>query len=453
MPDPAPPSRDSVLGRILRNAGILLGGRGLNGLLGIGYLALSARALGVTQMGALVLINAFATLIGDLVKFQSWQTMLHFGAPALEAGRRDQVQQVIRFSLMLDAVSTVAGVAVAVAGALMFSDRLAWGVANAPTAAVYMLTIAVMVPATQIGLLRLFDNFAALARQTALVALVRLAGSAAGYVLHWGLAGFLFAWAAGQAVGFLSLSAVTLRAVRGRGLDRGFTWRGPLAKGLPGVWRFAWSTNISATLDVALTHVATLMIGGLTGPDLAAFWRIGRQIADGMAKPARLVVHALYPELARMRAAGDEAGMWRLAGRIGVLGGVLGAALLAVSALFGRTLLTWAMGPAFEPAAAVMTWQVAAVVVGIFALPFEPMLISFGRAGSAAMVQVVASAIFLSTLPHLVRHYGLTGAGAGLLVAEICLATGFILALLRHGRRRMTRDPLIDDTLARDARE
>ena len=448
-----PQESPGVLGRVLRNAGILLGGRGLNGLLGIGYMALTARALGVTDMGALVLINAFAMLVGDLVKFQSWQTVLHYGAPALQHGDKSRLHQVIRFSLLLDVVSTLAGLAVALAGVAFFSDRLGWGQAHMAAAAGYMLTVTMMVSATPTGLMRLFDNFIVLARQTALVAFVRLVGCALGFFLHWGLGGFLIAWAAGQAAGFAYLAGVTVLALRRHGAHEGFRWTGPLARGLPGVWRFAWSTNLSATLDVALTHFATLMIGVLAGPAPAAFWRIGRQVADAIAKPAHLIVQALYPELARMRAAGNEAGMWRLARRIGGLGGALGALLLVVSALSGPFLLGEVMGAAFEPAAGVMTWQVAAVVIGIFALPFEPMLISFGRAGLAAAVKVVVSVIFLCSLPLLVRSFGLTGAGAGLLAAEAGLAIGFITMLMRHSRQRIRPAPVVDDTLVRDARE
>jgi O-antigen/teichoic acid export membrane protein len=440
MSPPDVPENANVLRRVLRNAGILLSGRGVNGLLGVGYMALTARGLGAAQTGALVLINAFALLIGDLAKFQSWQTVLQFGAPALHAGDRARVQQVIRFGLMLDVVSTLVGVVVAIAGASLFSDRLGWGRANAHEASAYMLTIVMMVSATPIGLMRLFDDFGGLARQTALVAAVRLAACTLAYSLHSGLAGFLVAWGSGQAAGFVYLAVATLRALRQRGLHQGFRWRGPLSHGLPGVWRFAWTTNLSATLDVALTHVATLLIGGLAGPSSAAYWRIGRQVADGVAKPARLIVQALYPELARMRAAGDEAGMWRLARRIGVLGGGMGAVLLIVSALFGPALLTLVMGKAFAQAGTVMTWQVAAVVVGIFALPLEPMLISFGRAGSTAMVQVVVGAAFLAALPDLMRRFGLTGAGVGLLCAEVGLAIGFFVLLQRHQRVRRDAD-------------
>jgi O-antigen/teichoic acid export membrane protein len=238
-----------------------------------------------------------------------------------------------------------------------------------------------------------------------------------------------------------------------RGVLEGYRWRGPLSRGMPGVWRFAWSSNLSASLDVALTHVATLLIGALAGPSDAAFWRIGRQVADGVSKPARTTVQALYPELVRMRAAGDEAGMWRLARKLGAIAGGVGVVLLAVCALFGPALITAVLGKAFEPAAGVMTWQVAALVVGVFALPLEPMLIAFGRAGSTAMVQVVVGGVFLGLLPWLLQAFGLVGAGVGLLLAEAGLAVGFFVLLMRHGARKRRPEPIVDDTPIREALE
>jgi O-antigen/teichoic acid export membrane protein len=453
MTPPEALPHEKVLSRVLRNAGIVLGGRGLNGLLGLGYMALTARALGASQTGALVMINAFAMLVGDLAKFQSWQTVLQFGAPALQSGGKARLQQVIRFSLMLDLASTAVGVAVAVAGALVFADKLGWGAEHRGEAAAYMLTIAMMVSATPIGLMRLFDRFAVLAQQTALVALIRLAACVAAYALDCGIRGFLVAWAVGQAAGFVYLTWVTVRAMKERGVLEGFRWRGPLAHGMPGVWRFAWSSNLSASLDVAMSHVATLMVGVLAGPSDAAFWRIGRQVADGVSKPARTTVQALYPELVRMRAAGDEAGMWRLARKLGLIAGAVGAVLLLICALFGPTLIMAVLGKAFEPAAEVMTWQVAALVIGVFALPLEPMLIAFGRAVSTAMVQVVVGVVFLAMLPGLLRTYGLIGAGVALLLAELALSIGLFVLLLRHGKRRIAPEPILDDTPLRDAAE
>ncbi|MDB5424168.1 MAG: putative rane protein involved in the export of O-antigen and teichoic acid [Phenylobacterium sp.] len=425
-----------LLRRVLANTGVLLGGRAANAVISLGYLAVAARALGVREVGVLILINAFAQLVGEVVKFNSWQTVLHYGAGALAKGERGRLQQVVRFTLVLDAASSLVGVAVAVAAALLFGERLGWTPADSPKAALYCLTILVMASATPTGLLRLFDRFDLIAAQTPISSLVRLAGSGLAVLLGASLSVFLAVWAAGTAVAFAYIAASAVLEMRRRGLLTGFRWFGaPLTAGLPGAWRFAWATNFNSSLDVAFTHAITLMVGALAGPAPAAFWRIGRQVADALAKPARLLIPALYPELARLRISHGEHAMRRLALQVGLLGGGLGTALLVVTALAGRPLLTLVMGPAFAPASSIMLWQVAAAVIGIWALPLDPMLVTLGRPGDALKVRLVVSAALLAALPFLIASFGITGAGAALVAAMGALAAGLFFMLQRQAGR------------------
>ncbi len=438
----AHPARDAspvggILKRVVSNAGVLLGGRSVNAVLGLAYLAVAGRSLGAANMGVLVLITAFAQFLGDVVKFQSWQTVIQYGARPLADGDRPAFQRMVRFTLFLDVASTLLGLAIGIVGSFVFADRLGWSRDMAPTAALYMFSIVFVISGMPTGLLRLFDRFDVLAQQTALVGFVRLLGSFVALLVGGGVPAFLFAWAAGSIAGWLYLVTMGVLELRRHDMLAGFSWKGPLTQGMPGAWRFAWNTNLAATLDVAFTHVATLIVGALVGPSQAAFWRVGRQVADALAKPAKLLVPALYPELARLRAGEDHDGMWRLARQVGLLAGGAGLVLLAVAAFAGGPLLGLVMGQAFAPAAGVMTWQVAAAVIGIFALPLEPMLVSLGKPGRVVWVRLAVSAAFLVALPFLVRAFGLTGAGASLVGAAAALALGLLWFILRENGNRV----------------
>ena len=425
-----------ILRRVVTNAGMLLGGRTINAVLSLAYMAIAARALGVRELGVLVLVQAFAQFLGDVVKFQSWQTMIHYGTRALDDGDLRPFQRVLRFTLVLDMASTVLGIVLGIAGSFLLAGRLGWSAHEAPYAAVFMLSIAFMVSATPVGLLRLFDRFDVMARQAALIAILRLAGSGLAFLVMPNLYGFMLAFAFGTVGSWLYLAGSSYAELHRRQLLDGFSWRGPLGEGMPGVWRFAWNTNLTTTLEVAFTHAATLLVGGLVGPAQAAFWRVGRQVADGIAKPAKLLVPALYPELARLRADGHDTAMWRLALQVGLLSGALGMVLLAISAFAGPPLLAAVMGPAFATAGVVMTWQVGAAVIGILALPLEPMLISLGKPGLAVRVRLLVGALFLAILPWLVTRFGLIGAGAGLVGAAGALALGMLWFILRERGNR-----------------
>ncbi len=436
-----------ILRRLVANTGLLLGGRAGHAVLGLGYMALAGRSLGVASLGVLVLIHAFAQLVGEVSKFQSWQCLLQYGAKPLAEGRRADFQHVLRFTLALDAFSAVIGVTAGIVGSVLFADRLGFGRAHDGAAAAYMLIIIAMVASTPVGLMRLFNRFDVLAAQSVIVSAGRLVGCAVGFVLHGPMEAFLLAWAFGQVCGFAYLCTMTLVELKKRDLVAGFSLRGgALTAGLPNAWKFAWNGNVSCTLDAGLTHMATLGVGAALGPSAAALWKVGRQIADAVAKPAKLLSQPLYPELARLRAAGGEAMMMKVAARVAMIAGGAASLLLIAAMLAGPAILSMVMGRAFAAAAPVMTWQVAAVTLSVFALPLEPMLISLGRAGSVVCVQIAAVMAFVCVLYGLAPRFGLLGAGAGLVMAECVLAGGLLIALLRHNGwnpRALLRAPMM----------
>lgn len=421
--------RENLLRKVLANAGLLLGGRGLNAFISLGYMALAARALGVAEFGVLVLINTFAQFVGETAKFQSWQTILQFGAAPLAQGDRPQFQKVVRFGIVLDLISAGFGVMVGVLGALFAYRWLGLPAEAAGAAALYALTVAVLSPTSQLGLLRLFDRFGPLSAQSAVSSMVRLIGGGIGFLTHAPLTFFIACWAAGSVVAFFYVATCAWQETRRRGQATGFSWSGPLTPNMPKAWRFAWATNFASTVEVAFTHVATLMVGGLLGAAEAGLWRIARQIADALAKPARLLIPALYPELAKLRASGGVAAMTKLAGRVGLVGGGVATLLLAVAILSGEWLLTTVMGPGFGAAASTMNWQVAAAVIGVWALPLEPMLISLGQPGAVLRVRLIVAAAFLVALPPIVERYGMLGAGVALVGASTAIAIGLFLSL------------------------
>jgi len=430
----APPP--SPLKHVLGNAGQLLSGRIVNAVVGLAYIALTARSLGKEAMGVVVLINAFAQFLGEVAHFQSWQTLITYGTtPALE-NDRPKFHQVLRLSLLLDGISGVLGVVLGVLGAWFFWRELAWPTGMSGYGALYALSIGVMTSATGVGLLRLFDRFRYLAGQQAVSSFVRMIGCAmcalAGAEIQW----FLAAWAAGTFVSFFYIAAIAAWDLNKRGLLKGFTLMGPTSRGLPGVWRFAMATNFSSTIDVGFTHVLTLVVGAMLGPVQAAYWRIGKQVADGMAKPARLMVPALYPELAKMRSQGGQQAMTKLAMQIGLIGGGAAAALLVVSLVAGKWILEIVMGKAFGAAAGVMNWQVAAAAIAILSLPLEPMLVSMRAAGAALAVRLVVVIAYLAALGPLIKTFGLTGAGAALVASALAMAVGMYF-MARHRLARL----------------
>lgn len=423
--------------QILANAGILLGGKALNGGLSLGATAIAARALGVETFGLLVLIHAYVQTIGEIAKFQSWQALLQYGTAPLLEGRRADFQRVLRFSLLLDAISGVGGIVIALVGIQLIGGALGWPVAMAPQVSAYALVIVFMVSATPTGALRLLDRFDLLAWQSSIDSWVRVIGAGIAWHLDAGLEVFLAIWFGGQIVAFVFLFGAAHLSLRRHGALAGFRLRhnGPLTEGFPGLWSFVWSTNFNSTLALAFTHVGTLMVGALLGARDAALFRVAKQLGDAVAKPAKLIVPALYPELARLSMGGDTAMLRKLVRQLALTAGGSATVLLVIAALIREPALRVLVGEAFVPAKDVLLWLLGASVVSLWALPLEPLLMSTGGAGAAFKMRLAVTVVYLPMLYWATREWGLLAAGVAAVVGAILLFAGQLWLVLRWYRR------------------
>lgn len=428
------PAGPSGLRGIFGAAGVLLGGRGVNAVLSLAFIAVAARVLGPRDFGLLALVTAFAAAVGGVVTFQSWQAILHYGTAPLAAGRIGDLQRVIRFSFALDVVSGLVGASLGAAGALLFARALGWPVDLAPAAAAYATVTVFAITSTAVGVLRLYGRFDLLAAESVVGTLIRLSGALLAWRFGGGLTAFLIVAYLAEIVSFLYLYGASWRELRRRGHAEGFRWTGGgWAMGFPGLWRFVGITNLNTTLQLAFTHVGVLFVGAALGPADAGLYRVAKQVGDAMAKPAKLLTAALYPELARLWAAGEVQALHQLTWRLALAAGGFATVLLVLAAVGGGPVLALLMGETYRSAAGVMVWLVAAAAVGLWALPLEPLLISTGRAGSVLLVRLIASAAYLAAIWPLLMRVGLNGGGAAVLGAATLMAAG-MLAWVWRGR-------------------
>ncbi|GAA0604629.1 oligosaccharide flippase family protein [Craurococcus roseus] len=405
-----------IFRRILRNAGVILGGKAATALINLGSTAIAIRALGIEGMGVLVLVHAFAQAASTLVKFQSWQAVVRYGVESLEPGRRAEFHALLRFTAGLDAAGALAACAICAGAAFLLGPAFGVPAGVAPLAALYATATVFMVMATPNGLLRLFDRFDLIARSDALGAAARLAGVALAALLGGGLPAFLGAWYASAAIGGLALVVAALAELRKRGLlpreeSAPRRRRVRAAEAHPGIWGFVWSTNLMTTLSLGSGHVATLCVGSLLGPGQAALFVLARQVGEAALKPSRFLTPALYPELARLAAAGDQAGL-RAVLRRGFAYSAAGAvAVLAALALLGGPLLRLVGGEAAAPAWGVMLLLACAASINFAGFALEPLLVSVRRHGKALRIRGVATLAHVPAALVGLRFFGLEGAG------------------------------------------
>lgn len=403
-----------MIRRALTNTGWLMGARGVNAVLSLGYLALATRALGIEGFGQFILVVAFAQAISGLVSFQTWQAVVRWGQ------RREAVGDAIGFGLGLDLLTLAAGTTIA---ALLLGLAGEWLPVPADLRVeAFTLTVVWLLAArsTPTGILRLHDRFAKAAAADSTTSIVRIIGALPAAFLAPTISAFLLVWAVAEvatAAAYwrfaLKTETVSLRTISLRRL--------PTAD--PGAWGFVWGTGLSGMLLVASRQLIVLLVGALGGAAMAAIYRVAAQLGEGLLKLAQALLRATYPELVR-----DPGQARQIAARIGKIALLTGLAAIVLAALAGHWLIVIIAGTEYAAAYAPMIILSAAAAIELAGATLEALLVSRGYALRNFMLRGVPTLLAVAALPALVPLGGASGAAAAVLAASLATVAGLAWA-------------------------
>ena len=395
-----------------RNIAWLLGGKGYTGLASLIYLAAAARALGPTPFGLFALVLAYGQAIASLVQFQSWQTVIRYGAGHLIAAREAALARLLGFTATLDVGTALIGAAIAIAGVHAAGPLLGWSAVEQHRAALYGTALLLAVDATPSGILRLNDRFDLLSYAQAAAPSVRLVGALIAWWIGGGVVAFLAVWAV-AALTRSAASWIAAIACCGRRVALGPASFVAAARENRGVWRFMLATNLSASFNMLWQQIGTLAVGDAAGAAAAGGFRLAARLARGLAKPIKTVTLALYPELARLVAGNDRETLRRVSVRIGRVALALAALLVAVAILAGPWLLHAFAGPSFEFARAFLLLLAIASAINLSGFALDPLLTAHGRAGAVLAARGAGAALYALLLLLLLPRIGAIGAAVG----------------------------------------
>ncbi|WP_454598598.1 lipopolysaccharide biosynthesis protein [Qipengyuania sp. SM2507] len=423
--------------RLFGNIGWLLGGRGVNAVLSLVYLALATRTLGLDGFGYFALVVALGQTVTGLANFQTWQFVVRWGSG------KDGPGEATGFAIALDMMSVALG-AVLAAGLvwsaqfwLPLTDDLLW------VAFGYCLVSLLSIRTTPLGLLRLRFAYGAATAAEAVQPVVRGLGAVLAVLVMPTVLGFVLAWAAAEVA-----VAATLWVVAGLreriDLSRISLTRIPRAH--PGAWRFVWATNMSGSLNVGGKQVLILLVGAIGGEGFAGGFRVASQLGQALVQLAQTVSKAIYPELVHAADAAHD--MARRMANIALIGGVLA---VSVALLFGRQGLVLIAGPEFRVVYWAMVILAIAGAIELVGASLESLLVSAGRAGTAFVVRAVPTLLSLLLLDVAMGWNGLKGAAFTVLGSSALSVLGFWVAIISLQQIRIVIQPPEDPAKGPDA--
>ncbi|TCD04828.1 lipopolysaccharide biosynthesis protein [Erythrobacteraceae bacterium CFH 75059] len=417
--------------RLARNLGWLLGGRGLNAVLSLVYLAVATRTLGLEAFGVLAVVLAMGQTVAGLAGFQTWQLVVRWGSGP------DGPAEATGFAVALDLVSVAIGVVLAAALAGTAALWLPVPAELGPAMFAYGAVLACCTRSTPIGLLRRRFAYARAASAEAVQPVMRVAGAFLASAFLPTVTGFLLAWAVAEIAVAAAVWIAALSQERLHGMTISLRH---LPRSHPDVWRFVWSTNLLGSLNVGSKQILILLVGAVGGDAAAGGFRVAAQLGQGLMQLAQLLSKAVYPELVQ---AGSQA--VDMARRIATLALVAGVAAAVVAVVAGRWLLDVIAGPQFSGVYWTMVILAIAGAVEMTGASLESLLISAGRAGTTFLVRAAPLALGFVMLDAAIGWQGLKGAAFVVLFASALSVLGLWTAMLSLRIIRLAPEAEADD--------
>lgn len=424
--------------RPFKNAGRLLVGRGIQGVMSLIYMALSAKALGVVGFGVLTLVYTSIMTMRNLLGFRSWQMIMSFGAQALNRADGPHMKRLVNFALIIEASAGIIGAVLV----CLFAEPVLnlFSIPLEYTQMVQLFSVYLflwIISDVGLGVLRLYDRHDLISWQLTVEPTIRLIGSAWFFYYSGDIWDFLWVWLVAGLLSkstLIALSSLTLR----RELKKLEQPEAPKAKRLKlrdiyrepekGVWRYAWGTYAQAALA---TNFAPMFIATQLGPAGAGIWRVAQRFIAAVAHPVgKLLVPVIYTDMSWLNAAGNSKGRTKMIVRTGAIAGGVTLCLVGILALSGEWLIVKIVGADFLDAYNVMMVLALTPIISAFTFGVGPMLMTAGRVWSITAIRIIVMGIFFASIIPLVKIFGVVGAAIATVITSI-LSTGLLLYIAR----------------------
>jgi O-antigen/teichoic acid export membrane protein len=431
---------NELIRRVVKNSGYLFSATGGAAAISMLQSILAARLLGVTEFGILGTITIFASVVNKFASFRMSELVVKYVGEYTVEGDEERAAAVFKSAGVLETITSI------------FAFGLIWLLA--PLGAQYfakdtsmtywfvlygLIVLANFMAESSTGLLQIFDHYRIIAGITFGQSLLTLGLIGLAYVNQGGLFEVVLAYMGGKITGAVAL-AVAAVVLATRRWGSGW-WRAPIVQlrdQANELVRFAFSTNISATINLVNKDGELLWVSALTGPTQAGYYKLALSLANLIQLPVSPLPQATYPELSREVAGRNWANMRYILRQGSLLAFAYSAAAGIFLVIFGKPLIAWLYTPEFLPAyPALIILMVGLLVANTFYWN-RISLLSLGLPDYPAKVNAVAAVLKVIGILTIVPIYGYIGSAAllsGFYLFSVSLNTRKTITVLKDRQR------------------
>ncbi len=423
----------TLVDRIRRNLTWLFSSQVAISLIGLMTLAVTARALGATNIGILTLAEAVILIVGRVLHFEPWQAVIKYGTEALEEGDFDRFRRLIKFSIAVDVFGGLLAGLTAILIASIIAPLVSLPVSDG-AAYISALALGLFFPLrpTAVAVLRIHDRFDRLAIIDVGISVVRLVISifclALGLGL-WAFIGLLILQFFLNGTLPFAMAMHELRA-RGQGGCMSLSLR-PVFMENPGLFRFLWNSNVNVILRQSTQRLDVLFVGALLNPTSVGFYQIGKRIMTSTVKLGGTLRQVLFPEMARLLASGQPERFWTLLRNVTLGTSIFSASVFVLIGLNMAYFVELFFGPDFRNAVPAINILFFTSMTYLATILLNPAMLCLGLDSALVRISTVATIVFAAAFVPLTHYFDVEGAASAHALYNLIWISFCVLSLQR----------------------
>lgn len=291
--------------KMLKNAIAVFSGKSIASVLNALMVILIPLIFNTDLYGCFVIGQTYMSVIDSIVNFQSWHSVIRYGAFAIEEKNDNKLVKVIKAGLVVDIITCIVGFLLGALGIKLFGYIFHWSKTIQILCFLFSFEILFHVEGTITGILRLFDKFGYIATYSIVAALLKLV--AVGIMFLLGIKNifvFTVVYVIVEIITFMLYVYIGMRELsKACGLKK--VW-GCKIKGMgKEFWSYTIWSNISVTVDVPIKYFDIFFLS-LISTEMVAAYNIFKQMVSVLGLMVTPLSQASMPQFSQLIASKRE---------------------------------------------------------------------------------------------------------------------------------------------------
>lgn len=404
---------DPLFTKIIRSSGSLLSNNaialGLSVIQGI----MATRLLGPAGFGLIGVVMAFASTVNSIFSFRMSELVVRYGGEYLSREDKKSASALIKLASLTEALVSLLAFFLVFITATLAENYLAKTNNAAWMFTVYAIGLLANFNAeTAAGILQITDKIKLQGVVNLIQALVTASVIAGAFFFHGNITVVLIAYLAGKSIMGLGLFIAAQIQLRKRLGGNYFQTSISNLRNIKEIIRFAFSSNISATMIRVFRESELIWVGFFLDTTAVGYYRVAYTITHFLAIPADPFIATTFPEINRLAVEKAWGKLKSFLRKITAFSFAYNILLGVGLIVFGKFIISVYSGDEYLNAYPALVALTVGLVFNYILFWNRPLLLTLGLPQFPIYVTLIVGLIKLALSFLLVARYGVVAAGA-----------------------------------------